>query len=289
MLKSMTGYGKYVLDHPQKKITVECRSLNSKQLDASVKLPYAFRIKEHEIRSMLSKELERGKVDFSIYVELLSDTDNGVINKSLAKTYFNSLKSLASDLNQTDTDILAAVIRMPDVYRNEKTDVDEEEWKEIESGIKKALEDLSAFRKKEGKILETDFVSRIKSLHEKLSLIQELDPKRMEKIREKINNNLEENFGKEKIDQNRFEQEMIYFLEKIDITEEKVRLKAHLDYFTKTLYESSTGRKLGFIAQEIGREINTIGSKANDAEIQKIVVEMKDELEKIKEQINNVL
>jgi len=285
----MTGFGKAVLESENKKVTVEIRSLNSKQLDLNLRMPNQFREKELELRSQLGKSLERGKVDISVYLETETEKGAGTINPSLAQTYHKQLKELAKQLNESGENLLPLVLKMPDVLKPERAEIDEDEWKLIISGIDSAIIQFNKFRDDEGNVLENEFRTRITMIADLLKQIETFDISRAPAVKDRIRKNLEENIAKDKIDQNRFEQELIYYLEKIDITEEKLRLKTHLDYFLKTADEDAAGRKLGFITQEIGREINTIGSKANDAEMQRIVVQMKDELEKIKEQLLNVL
>jgi uncharacterized protein (TIGR00255 family) len=291
MIKSMTGFGKSVNEIPGKKITVEVRSLNSKSLDLNLRLPYIYKEKELGLRSDISKQIERGKVDLTIYTEATEATLPVSINKTLAKTYYKELKTLAEELNESNTNLLAMVVKMPDVMKAERevVELDEEEWKQVRTAVDNAIEAFQKFRSDEGVILAKEFQTRIGIIYDLLAEVLSMDGARVENVRMRIKNNIAELVDKEKIDENRFEQEMIYYIEKLDITEEKLRLKTHLDYFMNTMQEPSSGRKLGFITQEIGREINTIGSKANDAGVQKIVVQMKDELEKIKEQLLNVL
>lgn len=291
MIKSMTGFGKSITEIPGKKITVEVRSLNSKSLDLNLRIPYIYKEKELELRSEVSKQIERGKVDLTVYTESTQESLPIAINKTLAKTYYKELKSLSEELNENSDNLLALVLKMPEVMKAEKEviELDEAEWKHVKTAVDKAIEAFQGFRSDEGKILENEFKTRIGIIAKLLEEVLSSDAARIENIRTRIKNNIAELVEKEKIDENRFEQELIYYIEKLDITEEKLRLKTHLDYFTKTMQEPSCGRKLGFISQEIGREINTIGSKANDSTVQKLVVQMKDELEKIKEQLLNVL
>ena len=291
-LKSMTGYGKAVKEIPLKKIIVEVRSLNSKGMDLNVRMPYMFKEKELELRTDVGKQIERGKVDVSIYIESAENALPVALNRSLAKTYYNELKSFSTELNENSSDLLGLVLRMPDVMKAEKEqqeEFNEELWKQVKTAVDLAIADFQKFRMDEGKILNNEFDTRINIINNLLTSVVALDDDRIVNIKKRIKNNLDEIVDKDKIDSNRFEQELIYYVEKLDITEEKLRLKTHLDYFKKTKLEPSSGRKLGFISQEIGREVNTIGSKANDAGIQIIVVQMKDELEKIKEQLLNVL
>ncbi|MCC6837993.1 MAG: YicC family protein [Bacteroidia bacterium] len=287
----MTGFGKAVNEIPGKKITVEIRSLNSKQLDLNLRIPYLYKEKELELRTELSKQLERGKVDVSVYTESTQETVPTTLNKNLAKAYYNELRSLSQELNEKEENLLSLVVKMPDVLKAEKetVELDEVEWNQVKEAVNKALDAFQKFRDDEGKTLEKEFQNRIGIIGKLLNEVLNLDNARVENIKKRIKNNLEEVIDLNKIDQNRFEQELIYYIEKLDITEEKLRLKTHLDYFNETIKEPASGRKLGFISQEIGREINTIGSKANDAGIQKLVVQMKDELEKVKEQLLNVL
>ncbi|MBA3706648.1 MAG: YicC family protein [Bacteroidetes bacterium] len=291
MIKSMTGFGKATGEITGKKVTVEVRSLNSKGIDLNLRLPYIYKEKELELRTDVSKQIERGKVDITVFTESTEETIPVTINKTLAKSYYKELKALSIELNESDQHLLALVVKMPDVMKAERetVELDEKEWKQVKTTVDKAIEAFQKFRSDEGKTLTKEFDSRINTISSLLLEVITLDGLRIQNIKERIKTNLAEAIDKEKIDQNRFEQELIYYIEKLDITEEKLRLKTHLDYFTKTMQEPASGRKLGFISQELGREINTIGSKANDASIQQLVVQMKDELEKIKEQLLNVL
>lgn len=290
-MKSMTGFGKATTEIPGKKVTVEVRSLNSKQLDLNLRLPYLYKEKELELRADISKQIERGKVDISVFTESTLDLLPVSINRKLAKIYYNELKSLSEELDELNPNLLALVVKMPDVMKAEREilDLDEEEWKQVKTTVDRAIEAFQKFRSDEGSTLSNEFSNRISLIDKLLAEVIIMDAPRVENIRTRIKNSLAEVIEKEKIDQNRFEQELIYYIEKLDITEEKLRLKTHIDYFINTMNEPASGRKLGFITQEIGREINTIGSKANDATVQKLVVQMKDELEKIKEQVLNVL
>lgn len=289
MIRSMTGFGKANAEVNDKSITVEIRSLNSKGADISLRIPSGLRNFELELRNELSKQLERGKIDLSVYIESKAVETPVEINLDLAKAYHAQLKKLAEGLNEPLENGLSQVLKFPDVMKSERKEADENEWKQIKACINEAVAELNKFRDVEGLSLQKDFEERLAKIGACLSEIKTLDLVRINGIKERIRNNIEEVIGKSKIDENRFEQELIYYVEKLDINEEKVRLKTHLDYFMETAKENSPGRKLNFISQEIGREINTIGSKANDAQIQKLVVVMKDELEKIKEQANNVL
>lgn len=287
----MTGFGKFATEIPGKKIAVEIRSLNSKSLDLNLRLPYLYKEKELELRSDISKQIERGKVDFTLYMEIVQESLPVSINADLVKGYYRELKNLSEQLGENNTDILPIVLKMPEVMKPEKevAELSDDEWQQVKKTVDNAIAAFQKFRQDEGKVLEKDFLGRVGIIRELLAEVEQKDGKRVEGIKARIKNNIEEVVEKEKMDKNRFEQELIYYIEKLDITEEKLRLKTHLDYFLNTISEPSSGRKLGFISQEIGREINTIGSKANDADIQKIVVRMKDELEKIKEQLLNVL
>lgn len=290
-MKSMTGFGKATSEIPGKKVTVEVRSLNSKQLDLNLRLPYLYKEKELELRADISKQIERGKVDITVFTEATQDSLPVAINKTLAKTYFNELKALSTEFGESHQNLLALVVKMPDVMKAERevVELDEAEWKQVRAAVDKAIEAFQKFRSDEGSTLSNEFVNRIGLIDNLLADVIKMDAPRVENIRARIKASIAEAVEKEKIDQNRFEQELIYYIEKLDITEEKLRLKTHIDYFVATMKEPGSGRKLGFITQEIGREINTIGSKANDASVQKLVVQMKDELEKIKEQLLNVL
>lgn len=285
MIQSMTGYGKAVLQLPTKKISIELKSLNSKNLDVNARMPSMYRAKELDIRKLLANNLERGKVDFSLYVEITGEDTSSKINKTVVKEYIKQLKDV---VDGDETELLKMAIRLPDAVTTERDDIDEEEWHIIENGINEAISKIIRYREDEGSILKQDFTERIDTLKQLLDKIIAMDPERIEGVRARLEKGIAD--IKEKVDENRFEQELIYYIEKFDITEEKVRLDNHLDYFIKALNsDDSNGKKLGFISQEIGREINTIGSKSNYAPMQKLVVQMKDELEKIKEQLLNVL
>lgn len=290
MIQSMTGFGKYTIELPEKKINIELKSLNSKQLDLSIKAPSYYRNREIELRSLLSKKVNRGKMELSIFVESLSTEQKTTINQPLALQYAEELKTLASAIGQPDSSLLGHVLKMPEVLQSEKAEITEEEWETLLNGINHTINAFVDFRLAEGKKLLDDFKLRIGNILALLKQIESFEGERIEKVKERIKANLSANLESENIDHNRFEQELIYYLEKFDITEEKVRLKSHCDYFMETAkIKEPQGKKLGFITQEIGREINTIGSKSNHAEMQQLVVLMKDELEKIKEQSLNVL
>ncbi len=288
MIQSMTGYGKSVFQLSGKKITIEIKSLNSKNLDLNIHIPLYYKEKELFIRKKLAATLIRGKIDFSIYIESIADETSSSINKEVVSKYVNQLKNIASVDSSNDIRLLAMAVRMPDALKIERKEFNEGEWSEIEVYLDKALQDIIQYRRGEAKSLETDFKQRITNIKTYLKKIHEMDGKRIENVKKRLGKALNE--LKIEVDENRFEQELIYYLEKLDLNEEKVRLANHLDYFLQTLNtKDSNGKKLGFIVQEIGREINTTGSKANYAPLQKIVIQMKDELEKIKEQILNVL
>ena len=283
MIQSMTGYGKSVIQLDTKKVTLEIKSLNSKNLDINTRFPGVYREKEIEVRRMIARELVRGKVDMSFYIESTTSETSTKINTGIVANYIAQLETI-----RNEADILSIAMRLPDVLKTEKEELDDEEWGIIQSGISEAILGLQTHRSAEGQELKSDFEKRIVILKEKLEKVMDLDSERLEQVRIRLNKAINE--LKQTVDENRFEQELIYYLEKLDITEEKVRLKNHLSYFVEELNsDDSNGKKLGFISQEIGREINTIGSKANFAPMQKLVVEMKDELEKIKEQLLNVL
>ncbi len=291
MIRSMTGYGKAECILPDKKLTIEIKSLNSKQLDTNTRLPSLYKEKEMEIRQLIAGELERGKVDCSFYFDLTSETGTGKINEAVVKSYYEQLIKISGDLGlQSSMELLNTVMRMPDTIHSEKPELGEKEWKEVRSSIQLALWQVNEFRVQEGEALDSDLRQRVSSISDKLSMIPQHEEDRITQIRDRIGKNLATFLKKDQVDENRFEQELIYYIEKLDISEEKVRLMNHCTYFLETMEESGpAGKKLGFISQEMGREINTLGSKANHADIQRLVVEMKDELERIKEQILNVL
>lgn len=285
MIYSMTGYGKSVVQLPTKKITIELKSLNSKNLDLNARMPSIYREKELAIRKLLADTLERGKIDFSIYVEATADDTSTQINTPVVKQYMNQLREVVPG---DDLELLKMAVRFPDALNTVREEIDETEWEAIKKEINIAVEDLNAHRLDEGKVLETDFKTRVENIRKLLEEVSAMDPDRVKAVRERLLKGVEE--LKEKYDENRFEQELVYYIEKFDITEEKVRLRNHLNYFIESLNsKDSNGKKLGFISQEMGREINTIGSKSNYAPMQQLVVQMKDELEKIKEQLLNVL
>ncbi len=291
MIQSMTGYGKTIFEIKNITITVEIRSLNSKQLDVSARLPVLYKEKELELRNIISQSLERGKIDISIFIDTIEKEKTPSINQAVVKNYFEQLKQISGEMSIKNIDqILPVIMRLPDTLKIEKQELDEKEWEQVKTGAKESIHELISFRKQEGEALQKDIHHRVNQISKLLDNIEPYEKERIGKIKTRINHNLSEFLATESIDQNRFEQEMIYYLEKFDITEEKVRLRNHCEYFLQTLkLKIPAGKKLGFIAQEMGREINTIGSKANDFDIQKLVVQMKDELEKIKEQLLNVL
>jgi uncharacterized protein (TIGR00255 family) len=282
----MTGFGKASLQLPTKKVTVEIKSLNSKGLDLNTRMPSVFREMELGLRNQLSLRLERGKIDFSLYVEVTGEETTSKINVPIVKGYINQMKAVLPQADETE--LLKMAVRMPDALKTERDEIDEQEWKKIQTVIDEALENMVQFRKDEGVSLEKEFLHRIANIMTLMNNAVAYDAERVETVKTRLRNALDE--LKENVDENRFEQELIFYLEKYDITEEKVRLENHLNYFIETLAGTeANGRKLGFITQEMGREINTMGSKSNHSEMQKLVVMMKDELEKIKEQVLNVL
>jgi uncharacterized protein (TIGR00255 family) len=285
MIQSMTGFGKSTLQLPAKKVSIEIKSLNSKNLDVNTRIPSLYREKENDLRRLMSSELERGKIDLSIYMEVSAEEVSGKINQALVQSYIRQLKNIHDN---KDEDYLAIAMRLPDVLKSEREELDDKEWDLIWESVQDSISNLKQFRLEEGKFLAKDLLFRIESIEILLKKVVEEDAERLKQVRERLYKAITD--LKLTVDENRFEQEMIYYLEKLDITEEKIRLTNHLDYFKKELKSDiSNGKKLGFISQEIGREINTIGSKANYAPMQNLVVQMKDELEKIKEQLLNIL
>jgi uncharacterized protein (TIGR00255 family) len=288
MLQSMTGFGKSNGLYQSKKVSIEIRSLNSKGLDLNVKIPTSYRELESEIRKLLGEQLDRGKIDFGIYIESQSDQSNGLINTELATLYYQELKKLNESWSEAPVDYLSLVLRLPDVLNQQAPEVSDEEKKFIMDLALSACQKLTQFRAQEGEALHADFTEKIESIRNGIQEIRVFEPERIQVIRERISKALSD-LSDVRIDENRLEQEMIYYLEKLDVSEEKMRLTNHLDYFLNTMVIPRNGKKLGFICQEMGREINTLGSKCNHAEIQKRVVDMKDNLEKMKEQILNTL
>jgi len=293
MLQSMTGFGKSESVVNNKKVSVELRSLNSKFIDLSLKMPSLYKSKDVVIRSILSEALKRGKIELTLHYDSIESEPNHFLNKSIIKDYYNSFESISTELalkNADKIDFLQQIMKMPDVLKTERKELSEDEWLVIEDLIKKASEELISFRKNEGKALELDVMRHIESIATLLKKCNDYEEERIETVKNRLNKNLSTLQIQDNFNENRFEQELIYYLEKFDFSEEKVRLVKHLDHFTETVKDSTLhGKKLGFIVQEIGREINTLGSKANHFEIQKIVVQMKDSLEKIKEQVLNIL
>lgn len=290
MIQSMTGFGKVTAELPTKKVTVEIKALNSKQLDLSTRIPSIYKEREMLIRSQLLKELERGKVEFSIAIEYIGKETPVYINVAAIENYYNQIQEIAGNLGiAVPADWFQTLLRMPEVIKSEIAEPDENEWNTIQQTIHQAIAQLHEFRKQEGAMLQKLFIQKIENIATLLNEIEKYEGERIERIKVRIMENLEKIAAKD-YDKNRFEQEMIYYIEKLDVNEEKVRLDNHLKYFIQTMENGQgQGKKLGFIVQEIGREINTLGSKSNHAEMQKVVVRMKDELEQIKEQILNVL
>ena len=282
----MTGFGKATLQLPAKKITVEIKSLNSKGLDLNTRMPSVFREMELGLRNQISSRLERGKIDFSLYVEITGEETSSRINVPIVRGYINQMKAIIP--NADETELMKMAVRMPDALKTERDEIDENDWKKIQTVIDEALKNIAQFRKDEGVSLEKEFLHRIANIMTLMNKAVSYDAERVATVKTRLRSALDE--LKENVDENRFEQELIFYLEKYDITEEKVRLENHLNYFIETIAGTeANGRKLGFITQEMGREINTMGSKSNHTEMQKMVVMMKDELEKIKEQVLNVL
>ena len=286
MIQSMTGFGKATLQLPTKKITVEVKSLNSKGLDLNVRMPSLYREMELGLRNQIALKLERGKVDFSIFIESTAEQTSTKVNVPIVKGYMEQLRAVYAEADEVE--LMKMAIRMPDTMKIEREEINENDWAQITTAIDEAIQNILNFRKDEGQSLEKEFQLRIGNIRQYMNEALALDHERVQTIKDRLHNAITE--LKVAVDENRFEQELIYYLEKLDITEEKVRLTNHLDYFLETIKGTeANGRKLGFITQEMGREINTMGSKSNHAQMQKLVVQMKDELEKIKEQVLNVL
>lgn len=282
----MTGFGKGMVQLPLKKITVEIKSLNSKNLDLSVRLPQSYKEKELEIRNTIAQELERGKIECSIFIEVTGEETSATINGPIVRSYIAQMKNIIP--NADETELMKMAVRMPDALKVERMELDEQEWNVIKQVLTEALVNIQEFRLQEGQKLGADFKTRIDNIRSNMSEIALLENERISNVKERLLQNLKE--LEVNIDESRYAQEVIYYIEKLDINEEKVRLTNHLDYFIETMdSKENSGRKLGFIGQEMGREINTMGSKSNHAAMQKLVVQMKDELEKIKEQVLNVL
>lgn len=291
MMKSMTGFGKAAAILNGKNYEIEIKSLNGKSLDINTKLPANYKERELEMRSIIGERLERGKIDFSLTITVVSGGEAVKVNEELLSSYFNTMSQITDRLNfkPDQTQLFTTLLRFPDVLRNDPEPLDENEWEFVKALLIKAVDALDNFRTQEGQNLKGDFVKRTNLILEYLSRVEPFEKQRVAQIKERIAARFEELKGLD-VDRNRFEQELIYYIEKLDITEEKIRLKNHCNYFIETIdAQEAPGKKLGFIAQEMGREINTLGSKANDSDIQKIVVMMKDELEKIKEQVLNIL
>jgi len=287
MIKSMTGFGKATVNCEGKTIVIEIRSLNSKQFDLNTRISSLLRERENELRSFVTKELERGKIEMNIYIEKM-DNPTVAIDENLAKVYFEQLTELSKYVkNSVKTDIFAQILHIPDIISTSKEEISENLWYNVFEGVKKACDEVNSFRTEEGTVLSADFSYRIQSISKMIDNIFPFENNRIVELKKKMLENLEH--LPVKYDPNRLEQELIFYIEKLDITEEKVRLHKHCNYFMETMNESNAGKKLGFIIQEMGREINTIGSKANNFNIQQIVVLMKDEAEKIKEQLANIL
>ena len=289
MLLSMTGYGRLTNKLQDKDITVEIRSLNSKYTDMRLKIPQNYKEKEAEMRKIVTERVERGKIDLLIEVRSLQGDDSYGLNFPLFKKYYRELSKLAEELDMPKGDLMQAILKLPNVVSTDEEAIDEEEWKAVLETLNGAIDKFDKFRQDEGGAMETDLQLRIENI---LAYLEELDPfeqGRVTRLRQRLHQNLQEYLGKDKVDENRFEQEILFYLEKIDVTEEKVRLEQHCKYFLEELAKDVTlkGRKLSFITQEMGREINTLGAKAYSSDIQKVVVRMKDELEKIKEQVAN--
>ncbi|RLD65817.1 MAG: YicC family protein [Bacteroidetes bacterium] len=291
MIKSMTGYGKVKLETNNKVLNLEIRTLNSKQLDLNLRMPYLYKEKELELRSLLGQKLIRGKIDCSINIEQSVVNSGSEINQQLAKNYFTQLNELSNELDIKGPDNpISLLMGMPDIFSSSKEKLNQQEWDEIILGMKETIDQVIEFRTQEGLPLHGDFVTRINIIKDLLGKVEPFEKERVPRIRERIVNNLNNHLEDVSKSSERLEQEMIFYMEKLDITEEKVRLSQHCDYFLEIINsEENAGKKLGFVTQEIGREINTLGSKANDINLQKIVVLMKDELEKIKEQLFNIL
>lgn len=291
MLLSMTGYGREFQPYQDKNITVEIRSLNSKFTDIKMRLPQKYKDRENDLRRLLAERAERGKIEFALEIKSLQGDDDFALNVPLFKRYVVELRKLADELHMPSGDIIPAVLRLPNVVSTEAAHVDEAEWAAVMEVTNKAIQQFDAFRLAEGQAMENDLQLRVSNIKSALPLVDPHQEERVVRVRQRMYQNLEEYLGKEKIDENRFEQEIIFYLEKMDITEEKVRLEQHCNYFLEELNSQDTakGRKLSFISQEMGREINTLGAKAYSSEIQRLVVNMKDELEKIKELIANTI
>ena len=288
MLRSMTGFGKASGSFHSKKVSIEIRSLNSKSVDLMTRIPSQYKELDGTFRKVIADELGRGKIDLQIAIDSSGEESSVSINRPLARSYYRDLKALSGELGEEPKDFLSLVLRMPDIYNSEKEDLSDEEKSWLLGLLHDAIGKLDHFRQKEGVELELEFTTRINDIRRLLGEVPQYEEERITTIRERMRKGLEE-IDNGNYDENRFEQEMIFYIEKLDISEEKMRLTNHLDYFIETMKTEQAGKKLGFIAQEIGREINTLGSKSNHAEMQKLVIDMKDNLEKIKEQVLNTL
>jgi uncharacterized protein (TIGR00255 family) len=291
MLLSMTGYGRESQPYLDKNITVEIRSLNSKFTDIKLKLPQKYKDRENDLRRILAERAERGKIEFALDIKSMHGDDDFALNVPLFRRYVTELQKLAGEFQLPGNDIIAAVLRLPSVVSTELVNIDEAEWAAVQAVVDKAVQQFDQFRLAEGKAMENDLLMRVGHIRSGLALVDPHQEERVTKVRQRLHQNLEDYLGKDKVDENRFEQEIIFYLEKMDITEEKVRLEQHCNYFLEELgsEETAKGRKLSFISQEMGREINTLGAKAYSSDIQRLVVQMKDELEKIKELVANIL
>jgi len=290
MTHSMTGFGKSEVTIGHLHVNIEIRSLNSKFLDLTLKMPTVFKEIDSSIRSVIKNELKRGKIELAIHYEKINPSSKITINKEQLKNYYNQLKDISTDLNnQNDKDLMGYALKLPDVIQHQKETVDKQSNEILINAVKEACKDLNSFREKEGESLQIELLNYVNSILDNLTKINPFEKERLPKAKEKLLNSIEELNLKSQLDEKRLEQELIYYAEKLDLTEEKVRLKEHCSHFMEILPEKNSGKKLGFITQEMGREINTLGSKAHHLSIQKIVVEMKDELEKIKEQVLNIL
>lgn len=288
MLRSMTGFGKATGDFQSKKVSVEIRSLNSKSVDLNTRMPSQYKELDGAFRKHISDVLRRGKIDLFINIDNSGEESSVSINRPLAMSYYRDLKALSTELGEQPEDFLSLILRMPDIYNSDKQELSEEEQQWLMELVKTAVENLDSFRSKEGADLEREFTERIQDIQRLLADVPKYEEERLTTIRERMKKGLEE-IESGSYDDNRFEQELIFYIEKLDVSEEKMRLSHHLDYFLETMKTDEPGKKLGFIAQEIGREVNTLGSKSNHAEMQKLVIDMKDNLEKIKEQVLNTL
>ncbi len=287
-LLSMTGYGKASIQLDSRKLSVELRSLNSKQIDINTRIPQDYKEKESELRNTIANGLLRGKVDYGFFAENTGAAKVPILNKELVSHYMKQFKEVLEENNASSADLLGPIMRLPDVMSNPQTELDPDEWAAVKKITEEAIQKLQEHRADEGAVLEKELRERIENIRANLNLVPQFEEDRIQRLKDRLKRSLEE--LREKMDENRFEQELIYYLEKFDVTEEKVRLKTHLDYFLELIeIGGPIGKKLGFVSQEIGREVNTLGSKANHSEMQKLVVEMKDELEKIKEQLLNIL